>query len=146
LNRIIAALAEQAEQVSMKVQQARQGSSQATQDAVDIRSSIVSLTTGERKSASQIEGITAMLFQLVSLLVHLQNEVQANAGSSRFHVSGPSGSIMIPGKFIGDYVLQMRKELDVFFSRIKSESVTIGGVTFESYGDTLKWVTTTGSM
>jgi hypothetical protein len=36
----------------------------------------------------------------------------------------------------------MRKELDAVGARIKSESVTIGGVTFESYDDTLKWVTT----
>jgi hypothetical protein len=34
----------------------------------------------------------------------------------------------------------MRRELDVFASRIKSEAVTIDGITFESYDDTLKWV------
>jgi hypothetical protein len=34
----------------------------------------------------------------------------------------------------------MRRELYVFASRIKSEAVTIGGITFESYDDTLKWV------
>jgi hypothetical protein len=34
----------------------------------------------------------------------------------------------------------MRRELDVFASRIKSEAVTIGGITFESYDDTLTWV------
>jgi hypothetical protein len=32
------------------------------------------------------------------------------------------------------------EELDVFASRIKSKAVTIGGITFESYDDTLKWV------
>jgi hypothetical protein len=34
----------------------------------------------------------------------------------------------------------MRGELDVFALHIKSEAVTIGGITFESYDDTLKWV------
>jgi hypothetical protein len=34
----------------------------------------------------------------------------------------------------------MRRELDVFASRIKSEAATIGGITFESYDDTLKGV------
>jgi hypothetical protein len=41
---------------------------------------------------------------------------------------------------IEDYVRNMRRELDVFASRIKSEAVTIGGIIFQSYDDTLKWV------
>lgn len=144
MNRIIATLAEQAKQVSINVQQARQCAAHTTQDGVGVRSSSVALTTGQRNSVSHIKGINANFFHLASLLGSLQNEVQDNAGSSCFHVHGPSDSIMISGQPIEDYVLQMLKELDVISSCIKSESVTIGGVNFESYDNTLKWVTTHG--
>jgi hypothetical protein len=107
-----------------------------------MRSSIVSFPTGERNSVSQFEDINAKLFQLSFLLGRLQIDVQANAVSSVFPVPVPSGSVLISGQHIEDYVLQMRKELDVFSSRIKNESVTIDGVTFESYDGTLRWVDT----
>jgi hypothetical protein len=53
---------------------------------------------------------------------------------------GPSEGSQVGGIPIEDYVRQMRKEMDVFAWRIKSEAVTIGGIAFESYDDTLKWV------
>jgi glucose dehydrogenase len=48
--------------------------------------------------------------------------------------------VQVDGLPIEYYVRQMRRELYVFASRIKSEALTIGGITFESYDDTLKWV------
>jgi hypothetical protein len=53
---------------------------------------------------------------------------------------GPSEGAQVDVLPIEDYVRQMRRELDEFASRIKSETVTIFGITFESYDDTLKWV------
>jgi hypothetical protein len=119
------------------VQDTQQGADQTSQEIAGFRSSIISLTTGERNSVSQIMGINAQF----TFLDHLQNEVQANAGSSSLPLPCSSGFPMIRGKPIAYYVLQMRKESDVFSSRIKSESMTIGGVTFESYYDTMQWVT-----
>jgi hypothetical protein len=66
LNCIITALAEQAKQVTVKVQQARQGAANASQDAFGVGSSSVSLTTGERNDVPQIAGINTQLFQLSS--------------------------------------------------------------------------------
>jgi hypothetical protein len=62
LNRIIATLADQAKPITIKVQQAHQGSAQAPQYVVGIDSIIVPLDTGERNSVSQIVGINAQLF------------------------------------------------------------------------------------
>jgi hypothetical protein len=64
--------------------------------------------------------------------------VQINVGTSV--LPGPNEGVQVDGLPIEDYVQQMRRELDVFASRIKSEAVTIGGITFESYDYTLKWV------
>jgi hypothetical protein len=73
------------------------------------------------------------MFQLAPLLGRLQREVQANAGSGPLLSGGhDDDALMCDGLPIADYVMQMRKELDAVGARIKSESVTIGGVTFES--------------
>jgi hypothetical protein len=83
------------------------------------------------------------LFQLAFLLGRLQREVQANAGSGPLLSGGHDDyALMCDGLPITDYVTQIRKEVDAMGARIKSESVTIGGVPFVSYDDTLKWVTT----
>jgi hypothetical protein len=50
LNRSITALGEQANQLSVKAQQARQGPTQASKDVVGMRSSIVALSNIERNS------------------------------------------------------------------------------------------------
>jgi hypothetical protein len=136
LNRIITALGEQAKQVSVKAQQARQGASQASNDVVGMRSSMVELTNSELNSFLEFEDINTKLLQLASLLGHIQREVQGNVGTSVLH--GPSEGAQVDGLPMEDYVRHMRQELDVFDSRIKA--VTIGGITFESYDDTLKWV------
>jgi hypothetical protein len=71
-------------------------------------------------------------------LGHIQREVQGNVGTSV--LPGPSEGAQVDDLPMEDHVRQMRRELDAFASRIKSEAVTIGGITFESYDDTLKWV------
>jgi hypothetical protein len=136
--RIITALGEQAKQVSIKAQQARQGASQATNDVVGMRSSIVALTNSERNTGIKFEDINTKILQLASLLGHMQREVQVNVSTSV--LPGPNEGVQVGGLPIEDYVRQMRRELDMFASRIKSEAVTIGGITFESYDGTLKWV------
>jgi hypothetical protein len=142
LSRIITALAGQSKQVVVKAQQVCQRAGQAAQEVVGVKTSIVSLTAGVINSVTQIAEIHAKLFQLVSLVGRLQREVQANAGSGPL----PAGrhddnALMCDGLPIADYITHMRRELDASGARIKSESVTIGGVTLESYDDTLKWVT-----
>jgi hypothetical protein len=57
LNRIITVLGEQTKQVSVKAQQARQGASQASNDIVGMRSSIVALANSERNSFLKFEDI-----------------------------------------------------------------------------------------
>jgi hypothetical protein len=52
LSSIITALAEQSKQVAFKAQQDRQVAAQAAQEVVGVRTSIVSLNTGERKSVT----------------------------------------------------------------------------------------------
>jgi hypothetical protein len=138
INCSITALGEQAKQVSVKAQQAQQGASQASNDVVGTRSSIVALTNSERNSFLKFEDINTKLLQLYSLLGHIQREVQGNVGTSV--LPGPSEGAQADGLPMEYYVRQMRRELDVFASRIKSEAVTIGGIKFESYNDTLKWV------
>jgi hypothetical protein len=61
LNRIITALGEQAKQVSIKAQQARQGASQAANDVVGIRSSIVALTNSERNKNLEFEDVNTKM-------------------------------------------------------------------------------------
>jgi hypothetical protein len=138
LNRIITALGEQAKQVSVKAQQARQGASQASNDVIAMRSSIVALKNSDQNSGLKFEDINTKLLQLASVLGHIQREVQVNVGTSV--LPGPNEGVQVDGLPIEDYVRQMRRELDVFPLRIKSEVVTIGGITFEPYDDTLKWV------
>jgi hypothetical protein len=65
-------------------------------------------------------------------------EVQVNYGTSV--LPEKNEGVHVDGLPIEDYVRQMRRELDMFASCIKSEAVTIGVITFESYDDTLKWV------
>jgi hypothetical protein len=106
LSRIITALAEQSKQVAVKAQQARQGAVQAAQEVVGTRTSIVSLTAGEKNNVSQIVEIHAKFFQLASLEGRLQREVQANAGSGPL----PTGrhddhALMCDGLPIADYVM-----------------------------------------
>jgi hypothetical protein len=84
---------------------------------------------------TKIAEIHAKLFQLASLVGRLQREVQANAGS------GP----LLAGRHDDDALLCHADAARTRCSgggRIKSESVTIGGVTFELYDDILKWVAT----
>jgi hypothetical protein len=137
LNRIITALGEQAKQLSIKAQQARQGASRDANDVVGIISSSVALTNSERNTGLKFEDVNTKMLQLASLLGNMQREVQVNIGTSV--LPGPNEGVQVDGLPIEDYARQMRRELDVFASRIKSEAVTIGGITFESYDDTLKW-------
>jgi hypothetical protein len=54
----------------------------------------------------------------------------------------PSPNLMMPqGVPIEDAVLQLQIELQVAQSRLRSDAAVVGGYTFESYEDTLKWVT-----
>jgi hypothetical protein len=54
----------------------------------------------------------------------------------------PSPNLMMPqGVPIEDAVLQLQIELQVVQSRLRSDAACVGGHTFESYEDTLKWVT-----
>jgi hypothetical protein len=124
--------------VSIKAQQAHQGDSQAANDVVGIRSSIVALTNSERNTNLKIEDVNTKMLQLASLLGHMQREVQVNMGTSV--LPGPNEGVQVDGLPIEYYVRKMQRELDVFASRIKSKAVTIGGITFESYDDTFKWV------
>jgi hypothetical protein len=110
LNNIIATLAEQAKQVAVKVQQAHQVAAKASQDVVGC------------------DLINAQLFQLATLLAHLQMYVQANAGAPSLPTTSHSGPLTISGQPIGDYVLKIPNELDAFSSCIKSEYATIGDV------------------
>jgi hypothetical protein len=130
LNHIITALGEQSKKVSIKAQQARQGASQAANDIVGMRSSIVALTNSERNTGLKFEDVNTKMLQLDSLLGHMQREVFVNIGTSL--LPGPNEGVQVYGLPIEDYFRQMRGELDVFASRIKSETVTIGGITFES--------------
>jgi hypothetical protein len=110
LSRIITALAEQSKQVSIKVQHARQRAAQAAEELVGVRTSIVSLTAGERNSVTQIAEIHAQLFQLASLLGRLQREVQANAGSSPLPSGGhDDGALMCGGLPISDCVADAKR-------------------------------------
>jgi hypothetical protein len=72
LNRIITALGEQAKKVSIKAQQARQGASQAANDVVGMRSSIVDLTNSELNTGLKFEDVNTKMLQLASLLGHMK--------------------------------------------------------------------------
>jgi hypothetical protein len=57
----------------------------------------------------------------------------------------PSPNLMIPqGVPIEDAVLKLQIELQIELqvsqSRLRSDTAAVGGYTFESYEDTLKWV------
>jgi hypothetical protein len=78
------------------------------------------------------------LLKLASFLGHIQREVQGNVGTSVLPV--PIERVQVDGLPIEYYVPQMRRELYMLSSCVKSKAATIGGVTFESYDDTLKWV------
>jgi hypothetical protein len=82
LNCIITALGNQAKQVSIKAQQARQIASQAANDVVGMISSIVALMNSERNTGLKFEDINTKMLQLASLLGHMQREVQVNVGTS----------------------------------------------------------------
>jgi hypothetical protein len=57
-------------------------------------------------------------------------------------LSEPSPNMMMPqGVPIEDAVLQFQIELQVVQSRLRSDTACVGGYIFESYADTLKWVT-----
>jgi hypothetical protein len=47
---------------------------------------------------------------------------------------------------VEDAMLQLQIELQVVQSRLRSDAAGIGGYTFESYEDTLKWVTANCSV
>jgi hypothetical protein len=105
LNRIITALGEQAKQMSIKAQQARQGAPQAAKDVVGMRSGIVALTNNERNTGLNFEDANTKMLQLASLLGYMQREVQVNIGTAV--LPGPNEGVQVDGLPIEDYVRQM---------------------------------------
>jgi hypothetical protein len=78
----------------------------------------------------------------------LLDQVQKDVQQHKLKVSNnevlpePSPNLMIPqGVPIEDAVLQLQIELQVVQSSLRLDAAVVGGYTFESYEDTLKWVT-----
>jgi hypothetical protein len=112
LNRIVTVLGEQAKQVSIKAQQARQGASQAANDVVGIRSNIVALSNSERNTNLKFEDVNTKMLQLASLLGHMQREVQVSIDTSV--LPAPNEGVQVDGLPIEDYVRQMRRGIRCF--------------------------------
>jgi hypothetical protein len=74
----------------------------------------------------------------VTLSTFLQSENAALLGSA---ATGTSGDL-IDGKPLPDVVKTLILQVEVIQSRMKSQSVHMGGILFESYEDTYRWVCT----
>jgi hypothetical protein len=88
--------------------------------------------------------IVGQLHQLTLLLNQLQQDLQQHKLKvpNNAELPDPSPNMMMSqGVPIECSVLQFQIELQVVQSRLCSDTVCVGGYMFESYEDTLKWVT-----
>jgi hypothetical protein len=93
------------------------------------------LRSGFQDQRTKVTEIDAKRVYLSTLL---QSE---NAALLGFSATGTS-SDLIDGKPLPDSVKMLRLQVEVIQSRMKSQSVNMGGISFESYKDTYRWVFT----
>jgi hypothetical protein len=109
-----------------------------------VRAQVLSLNHSQRAEETKTNQIVDQLHTLALLLNQVQQDVQQHKLKvpNNAVLPEPSPNLMIPqGGPIEDAVLQLQIELQGVHSRLRSDTACVGGYTFESYEDTLKWVT-----
>jgi hypothetical protein len=102
------------------------------------------LNHSQRAEETKTNNIVDQLHTLDLLLNQVHQDVQQHKLKvpNNAVLPEPSPNLIIPqGVPIEDAVLQLKIEFQVVQSRLRSDNACIGGYTFDSYEDTLKWVT-----
>jgi hypothetical protein len=105
----------------------------------------LSLNKSHKAEETKTNQIVGQLHTLALLLNQVQQDVQQHnlKVPNNAVLSEPSPNLMMSqGVPIEDTVLQLQIELQVVQSLLRSDAACVGGHTFDSYEDTLKWVTT----
>jgi hypothetical protein len=119
-------------------------SNRATSEEGQLRAQVLSLNQNQQAEESKTNQIVVQMHTLALLLNHAQQDVQQHnlRVPNNAALPDPSPHVMVPqGAPIEDTVLQLQIELQVVHYRLRSDAACVGGHTFESYEDTLKWVT-----
>jgi hypothetical protein len=119
-------------------------SNRATSEEGQLRAQVLSLIQNQRAEEYKTTQIVGQMHTLALLLNKVQQDVQQHSlrVPNNVVLPEPSPNLMMPqGAPIEDAVLPLKIELQVVQSRLRSDAACVGGHTFESYEDTLKWVT-----
>jgi hypothetical protein len=115
-----------------------------TSEEGQLRAQALSLNHIQRAEETNTNHIGDQLHTLARLLNQVQQDVQQHKLKvpNNAVLPEPSTDLMLPqGVPIKDAVLHLQIELQVVQYRLRSDTAVVGGYTFESYEDTLKWVT-----
>jgi hypothetical protein len=118
--------------------------SRVTSEEGQLRAQVLSLNQSQRAEETKTNQIVDQLHTLSLLLNQVQHYLQQHKLKvpNNAVLPEPSPNLMMPqGVTIEDAVFQLQIELQVLQSRLWSDTVCVGGYTFESYEDTLKWAT-----
>jgi hypothetical protein len=96
---------------------------------------ISTLRSGFQDQRTKVTEIDAKLVDLSTLLQSVNDALLGSAAK------GSQGDL-IDGKPLPDVVKTLSLQVEVIQSRMKSQSVHMGGISFESYKDTYRWVCT----
>jgi hypothetical protein len=119
-------------------------SNRVTSEECQLRTQVLSVNQNQRPEESKTNQIVGQMHTLALLLNQEQQDVQQHnlRVPNNAVLPEPSPTLMMPqGVPIEDAVLQLKIELQVVQSRLRSDAVCVGEHTFESYEDTLTWVT-----
>jgi hypothetical protein len=111
---------------------------QVLRDIGGLKREVLQISTLRSGFQDQQTKVTEIDAKLVALSTLLQSVNAALLGST----ATGSQDYLIDGKPLPDVVKTLRLQVEVIQSRMKSQSVHMGGISFESYEDTYRWVCT----
>jgi hypothetical protein len=119
-------------------------SNRATSEEGQLRTQVLSLNQSQLDEETKTNQIIEQLHKVSLLLNQVQKDLQQHKLKvpNNAVLPEPSPDLMMPqGVPIEDAVLKLKIELSVVQYRLRLDTECVGGYTFESYEDTLKWIT-----
>jgi hypothetical protein len=141
---VVGKIAQQVTTTSGRLKKLVAKANRVTSEEGQLRAQVLSLNHSQRAEETKTNQIVDQLHTLALLLNQIQQDVQQHKLKEPNNAVLPerSPNLMMPqGVPIEDTVLQLQIELQVVQSRLSSDTAVVGGYTFESYEDTLKWAT-----
>jgi hypothetical protein len=141
---LVGKIAQQVTATAERLEKLVAKSNRVTSEEGQLRSQVLSLNQNQRAEESKTHHSGGQMHTLSLLSNQVKQDVQQHNSRvpNNAVLPEPSPNLMMPqGVPIEDAVLQLKIELQVVQSCLRSDAACVGGQTFESYDDTLKWVT-----